>query len=68
MSQAQIEFVENGPVLVKGPLRYVDAAGKETQLDKPWITLCRCGHSGNKPFCDATHKSKGFKASQGELG
>lgn len=27
------------------------------------IALCRCGQSGTKPFCDATHKTSGFDGS-----
>jgi CDGSH-type Zn-finger protein len=25
------------------------------------VTLCRCGHSENKPLCDGTHRRIGFK-------
>ena len=50
----------NGPLLVRGPIRVVDADGNVTELEK--AALCRCGQSKNKPFCDGTHKSIGFIA------
>ncbi len=57
-----IESKENGPNLIKGPLKFVDAQGKEQLIDKPWVALCRCGGSQNKPLCDGTHSKAGFKA------
>ena len=54
----------NGPYLVKGPVRLVDADGKEFNLTSDTIALCRCGHSGNKPFCDGTHGKIGFQAAE----
>jgi len=38
-----------------------DAEGKEFGLGgRTIISLCRCGHSANKPFCDGSHKTTGF--------
>jgi len=31
-------------------------------LDAESVTLCRCGHSANKPYCDGTHRKIGFVA------
>jgi len=54
-----IEVSPNGPLLVYGNVTIKDAQGIETK--KYNVTaLCRCGQSGNKPFCDGSHKKTGF--------
>jgi len=50
----------NGPVKCEGPLTITGSDGRATTTDKAF--LCRCGASGNKPFCDGTHKKIGFAA------
>ncbi len=67
MSELIVEIKRDGPNLVKGPLKLVDASGKETLLDRPWVALCRCGQSQNKPLCDGTHSKIGFKADAAKL-
>ena len=62
-----VDTRSNGPNLVRGPLKFADASGKETLIDKPWVALCRCGQSSNKPFCDGTHAKIGFKAAEGKF-
>ncbi|HLZ71952.1 MAG TPA: CDGSH iron-sulfur domain-containing protein [Dehalococcoidia bacterium] len=52
----------NGPYIIEGPLTVVDIEGKEYKSDRPRIALCRCGGSGNKPFCDGSHQRNGFEA------
>jgi CDGSH-type Zn-finger protein len=53
----------NGPLRVEGPIKLVDSDGKVLDLGgKPAISLCRCGASVNKPFCDGTHSKIGFQA------
>jgi uncharacterized Fe-S cluster protein YjdI len=51
----------NGPLLVTGGVRVVDAEGN-VLYEGERAALCRCGGSSNKPFCDATHKTNGFRA------
>jgi CDGSH-type Zn-finger protein len=55
---------ENGPLVVQGPVQVVDHLGNEFTLPqgKETIALCRCGHSGNRPFCDGSHKRVEFRA------
>lgn len=52
----------DGPVLVRGPVRLLDQAGKEVEHRRDPVALCRCGKSRLRPFCDGTHKRIGFTA------
>ena len=54
-----ITIRENGPYLVDGDVKLVDAAGNEVPMRKK--ALCRCGGSTTKPFCDGTHSKIGFQ-------
>lgn len=66
MSDVTITTRENGPLLVKGAVVLMDHLGNTWDLKgKDTIALCRCGQSGNKPFCDGSHKNCRFIA--GEL-
>lgn len=55
----EVRVLADGPVLLSGPHRLVDAKG-ETQLETGSGYLCRCGASQNKPFCDGKHKEAAF--------
>ena len=59
MPDVTITPSEDGPYLVSGPvsLTYVD--GREIPHPDQ-MALCRCGNSGNKPFCDGTHLTIDF--------
>ena len=63
MDDVVIQVRENGPYKITGPIMIVDAEGQEFALPEGWaVALCRCGHSANKPFCDASHRRVGFVA------
>lgn len=65
MSEVKITVRPNGPYRVEGPVKLVDADGREWDLSgKPAFSLCRCGGSVNKPFCDGTHSKIGFQAAE----
>jgi CDGSH iron-sulfur domain-containing protein 3 len=55
----------NGPIVIEGDeVTVVDWNGQEYQIVKRPVALCRCGQSGNKPFCDGSHKTCGFVGDQ----
>ena len=57
MSDVIITVRENGPLKITGPITIVDAEGVPFVVPPGnAVVLCRCGHSSDKPFCDATHK------------
>lgn len=56
-----IEPVADGPLVVHGAVDIVSGTGR-TISRAAGPTLCRCGQSGNKPFCDGSHARVGFNA------
>jgi CDGSH-type Zn-finger protein len=65
---ATIKVRLNGPYLVEGDdVAVVDWNGDAYQLANRPFALCRCGGSGNKPFCDGTHKRIGFTAAEAAI-
>lgn len=53
----------SGPLYVKGGIEVTDENGKPYEC-RNRQTLCRCGHSSNKPFCDGAHASARFDDGQ----
>jgi CDGSH-type Zn-finger protein/uncharacterized Fe-S cluster protein YjdI len=49
----------NGPLWIRGGIPVVSEDGTEWEV-RNRVTLCRCGHSRNKPYCDGTHQQVGF--------
>ena len=76
-NSAKVAIIKNGPYRVTGavPLAKqiiaVNHAGESERWEQgdPYTTpeaysLCRCGHSQNKPFCDGTHKQIQFDGAE----
>lgn len=74
---AKIEIAKNGPYLVSGGLplseQWIVTNDEGESLDyregkkypaQPQYALCRCGQSGNKPFCDGSHKKAQFDGTE----
>ena len=54
-----IGVIRDGPLWVRGGVQVVAVDGTPYER-RNRVTLCRCGHSRNKPFCDGSHKDVGF--------
>ncbi len=57
MASTKITVKSNGSLKIEGDFEIVDAAGAPYDLGgREIISICRCGLSMNKPFCDGAHK------------
>ncbi|UOQ84186.1 CDGSH iron-sulfur domain-containing protein [Gracilibacillus salinarum] len=59
-NKVQLKVRDNGSILVTGDVELVDAEGNPFPT-KQKFSLCRCGASKNKPFCDGSHKEIDFQ-------
>jgi len=60
-----IGIIKEGPILVKGGVPIESADGSQYEV-KNRVSLCRCGKSKNKPFCDGSHFWDGSHIGDGE--
>lgn len=56
-----IEPSPNGPLMIYGNVSVKENGGVVSKKNKV-TAFCRCGASGNKPYCDGTHRKIGFSA------
>ncbi|MGZ8376789.1 MAG: CDGSH iron-sulfur domain-containing protein [Gemmatirosa sp.] len=66
MDRITITVRNNGSLFISGDdmakVRLVDHEGNEISTEgRKAISLCRCGGSTKKPFCDGTHSKIGFQ-------
>ena len=68
MAQVTIQVRKNGPYRIEAinEINLIDHDGNPIPIPpgKTVISLCRCGASVTKPFCDGTHSRIGFKGAQ----
>lgn len=60
--ERRIGVIDDGPLYVQGGIPLQSARGDTYQV-RNRVSLCRCGASGNKPFCDGSHVDAGFEDS-----
>ncbi len=57
MAKTKLTVKSNGSLKVEGDFEIVDMEGNTYHLGgREIISICRCGHSKTKPFCDGAHK------------
>ena len=61
MKETSIHVLDDGPYQIEGDFKIVDDSGETFQVNSS-VSLCRCGQSENKPFCDNTHEKIHFKS------
>ena len=63
MTTTKITIQNNGSLRVEGDFELADQDGNVVAMPGvARVSLCRCGHSANKPFCDGAHRAAGFSS------
>jgi len=57
----KMDPLPNGPLLLSGNVEILSGTGRVVMRTQS-ARLCRCGASGNKPFCDGSHARIGFRS------
>jgi CDGSH-type Zn-finger protein len=58
MASTKITVNDNGSLRIEGDFEIVDKTGAHYDLaGRELVSVCRCGLSKNKPFCDGSHKN-----------
>ena len=64
MSDFKVTVRNNGPLRLEGAITVLDESGRPWGLaGRTAVSLCRCGQSAKKPFCDGSHNRVGFSSS-----
>ncbi len=59
MSKTKITINNNGSMRIEGDFEIIDKTGTNYDLGgREIISICRCGLSQNKPFCDGAHNGR----------
>ncbi len=56
----KVQVSPDGPYLIKTKCLIIHRDGRE-EIKEGTVALCRCGASGNKPYCDGNHRKIGFE-------
>ncbi len=61
MPDMKVTVRNSGPLRLEGDILILDQDGRSFGLaGRTVVSLCRCGQSQNKPFCDGSHGRTGF--------
>jgi CDGSH-type Zn-finger protein len=60
VTAAKVTVFDDGPIHITGDFEVFDQDGNQFP-NKKLFSLCRCGHSQRKPFCDGSHREARFK-------
>lgn len=62
MSDVVVKILDSGPIHIIGDFEVLDGEGQPYRKRK-LFSLCRCGLSTRKPYCDGAHREARFEDS-----